>query len=145
MARKNSKKAMDIDEISYEYEVEENDFGLEEEIIGTPVASFSFNSNSKENNFLAVSNRDDSTGTNFNSKPNLTNTNILSSSIGNESQTQMANTHTTSLNTKTNTVQNELKDHRLGKPTPNGITPPVNGEPFDIRRTYPLRKSTISG
>lgn len=139
MARKNSKEAMDIDEISYEYEVEEN--GFEEEIVGTPVASFSFNSNLKENNLLVVSKCTDSNSTNLNSKSNLTNTNNLSSSTENEAQKPIANNLTPS--SRISNVTSEIIDHRVGKPTPNGITPPVDGEPFGIKRTYPLRKSTI--
>lgn len=37
----------------------------------------------------------------------------------------------------------EIKDNRSGKPCANGITPPIDGEVFDIRRTYILRKSTL--
>lgn len=36
-----------------------------------------------------------------------------------------------------------LIDNRIGKSKPNGITPPVNGEKFDLNRTYTFRKSTI--
>jgi len=158
MARKNSKKAMNIEEISYEYEVEENDFGLKEEIIGTPVASFSFNNNSTENNLLTVSQFSNCNDRNFNSKLSSTNisnninidasayTNIngntLNSSKENGSQLPVANSSTSSQNSKTTNSQKEIKDHRVGKPTPNGITPPIDGESFDIKRTYPLRKST---
>jgi len=38
MARKSSRNAFGIDEISYDYEIEENNF--EEVITGTPVANF---------------------------------------------------------------------------------------------------------
>jgi len=34
-------------------------------------------------------------------------------------------------------------DSRKGKSCPNGITPPVDGEAFDMKRTYAFRKSTI--
>ncbi len=174
MARKNSKKAMDIEEISYEYEVEENDFGLDEEIVGIPVASFSFNSNSTENTSNDVSqfrNYD----TNYNSKSTLSNTavdtstntnidanigannnaydysnkttnikaNTLNLSNENLSQKPMTNNYAPSLSSNTTKTQKKLIDHRFGKPSPNGITPPVDGETFDIKRTYPLRKSTV--
>ena len=33
-------------------------------------------------------------------------------------------------------------DNRLGKGTTNGITPPINGEYFNVKRGYSLRKST---
>jgi len=35
-----------------------------------------------------------------------------------------------------------LLDNRIGKPCANGITPPVDGEAFDISRTYKFRRST---
>lgn len=35
-----------------------------------------------------------------------------------------------------------LLDNRVGKPCANGITPPVDGEIFDVNRTYKLRRST---
>jgi hypothetical protein len=34
-------------------------------------------------------------------------------------------------------------DNRTTKSVPNGITPPIDGEFFTIKRTYTLRKSTI--
>jgi len=33
-------------------------------------------------------------------------------------------------------------DNRKGKPCANGVTPPVDGEVFDINRTYKIRRST---
>ncbi|MEQ8156397.1 MAG: hypothetical protein ABRQ25_16215 [Clostridiaceae bacterium] len=36
-----------------------------------------------------------------------------------------------------------LMDCRKGKPAANGITPPIDGEDFDIKRTFKFRKSTI--
>lgn len=38
---------------------------------------------------------------------------------------------------------NTIIDTRIGKPTANGITPPVNGEYFNIKRGYSLRRSTV--
>jgi len=37
----------------------------------------------------------------------------------------------------------DLPDNRKGRSCPNGITPPVDGEAFDMKRTYAFRKSTI--
>ena len=37
----------------------------------------------------------------------------------------------------------ELKDNRTLKSYPNGITPPVNGEHFDTKRSFTLRRSTV--
>jgi hypothetical protein len=38
---------------------------------------------------------------------------------------------------------NYSTDNRTNKSTPNGITPPIDGEFFTVKRTYTLRKSTI--
>ena len=38
---------------------------------------------------------------------------------------------------------NTIIDARIGKPTVNGITPPINGEYFNVNRGYTLRKSTV--
>jgi hypothetical protein len=125
MARKNSKKAMNIDEISYDYGVEEDSY--EEVIVGTPVASFSFGSKTQEETVHGATSFITSKLPNTINKsephhlklaPQATQPNVLNSS-------------------------NKLTDNRVGKPTPNGITPPIDGEPFDIKRTYALRKSTI--
>lgn len=39
--------------------------------------------------------------------------------------------------------QKEILDHRTLKANPNGRTPPVNGEIYDMVRTYTLRRSTV--
>jgi len=39
-------------------------------------------------------------------------------------------------------INTPLLDNRYGKPCANGITPPVDGEFFDVNRTYKLRRST---
>ena len=39
--------------------------------------------------------------------------------------------------------KDKLIDNRKGKQYANGITPPIDGERFDIIRTYIFRKSTI--
>lgn len=125
MARRNSKKTMNIDEISYDYGVEEDNF--DEVIVGTPVASFSFGSNIKEENLQGAPNFITST------VPNTVNKNH-SQLLQENSQTGAPRKAKTSY---------ELLDNRVGKPTPNGITPPIDGEAFDVKRTYALRKSTI--
>ena len=38
---------------------------------------------------------------------------------------------------------NTLLDNRKGKSTANGITPPIDGEYFNIKRGYCMRKSTV--
>ena len=44
--------------------------------------------------------------------------------------------------TKINFTPPSLEDNRH-KPQPNGITPPIDGEFFDVRRSYSFRKSTL--
>ena len=44
--------------------------------------------------------------------------------------------------TKINFTPPSLEDNRH-KPQPNGITPPIDGEFFEVRRSYSFRKSTL--
>ena len=44
--------------------------------------------------------------------------------------------------TKINFSSPHLQDNRHN-PQPNGITPPIDGEFFEVRRSYSFRKSTI--
>lgn len=44
--------------------------------------------------------------------------------------------------TKINFSSPHLQDNRH-KPQPNGITPPINGEFFEVRRSYSFRKSPL--
>lgn len=37
----------------------------------------------------------------------------------------------------------KIKDHRVGKANPNGKTPAIDGETFDMLRSYSLRPSTV--
>ncbi|BCZ45790.1 hypothetical protein psyc5s11_18570 [Clostridium gelidum] len=39
--------------------------------------------------------------------------------------------------------KNDILDNRTLKANPNGRTPPVNGEVYDMIRTYTLRRSTV--
>ncbi|WP_160674476.1 hypothetical protein [Clostridium sp. C8-1-8] len=55
--------------------------------------------------------------------------NSINKSNGNISSVQLSDTSST--------------DNRTTKSVPNGITPPIDGEFFTIKRTYTLRKSTI--
>jgi len=143
MARKNSKKATNIDEISYEYDIEEN--GFEEEVTGTPVASFSFNSEDLADPIKVspttanhpLYNKNDKTVLNL--EPDIRHEeNIVAARLPEE--------HFTPTNNPSPSIDNptlSIIDNRKGKVAPNGITPPVNGEAFDIKRTYAFRKSTI--
>ena len=40
-------------------------------------------------------------------------------------------------------IKTMVIDSRKGKPCANGITPPIDGESFEISRTYKLRRSTV--
>ena len=44
--------------------------------------------------------------------------------------------------TKINFTPPPIEDNRH-KPQPNGITPPIDGEFFEVRRSYSFRKSTL--
>lgn len=125
MARKNSKKPMNIDEISYDYGVEEDNF--DEVIVGTPVASFSFGSKTEDE--IIQESTDFITST----APNPVNKN----------QHHPLQLNSQAAPQRKVNISNELMDNRIGKPTANGITPPIDGEAFDVKRTYALRKSTI--
>lgn len=37
----------------------------------------------------------------------------------------------------------KIQDHRTSTANPNGRAPPVDGEVFDMVRTYTLRRSTV--
>ena len=143
MARKNSKKAMDINEISYEYDIEEN--GFAEEVTGTPVASFSFNSENLE----APIKVNPATISHPVYQDNSKTVPTLDSAIRHEENTldaYLPEEHFLPTNNSLPSIDNptsSIVDNRKGKAAPNGITPPVNGEAFDIKRTYAFRKSTI--
>ncbi|GKX65916.1 hypothetical protein [Inconstantimicrobium mannanitabidum] len=50
------------------------------------------------------------------------------------------------INTTNNTTiidDTKIEDHRVGKANPNGKTPAVDGEAFDMLRSYSLRPSTV--
>ncbi|GIM28428.1 hypothetical protein CPJCM30710_10940 [Clostridium polyendosporum] len=96
-------KDIDINDLSYEDEFDEN--GFDEMVNGTPLANFNFNESSIPSHEPIIK------------------------------QGQSVQ-----LEVKT---PNELIDHRKAKTVPNGITPPIDGEAFDIRRTYQLRESTV--
>lgn len=143
MARKNSKKAMNIDEISYEYDIEEN--GFEEEVTGTTVASFSFNSEDPEDTIKV----NPTTANHPLYKEDIKTAPTHNSDIRHELNTvatYLPTEHFTPINNSSSSLDNSslsIIDNRKGKAAPNGMTPPVNGEAFDIRRTYAFRKSTI--
>lgn len=82
-------------------------------IVGTPVASFNFN--------------DDAAALNLPVKDN---------------QAPAITTDKTSADIKS-AIPDKLIDNRTLQSQPNGITPPVNGEHFEIKRTFIFRRSTL--
>ena len=82
---------------------------------------------------------------------NATNNLSNASLTNNESVSSCTPCSTNTLNVETNvnkTFSNtqerkENLDNRTFKSNPNGRTPPVDGESFDMRRTYALRRSTV--
>lgn len=125
MARKNSKKTLEIDDFSSDYDVEE--IGFDNLIVGSPVATFSFSDNIYE-------------ASNGTSSSSIDLTYPSNSSNYAHSDTEKIKKETTYniINTSS-----EIFDNRKDKATPNGITPPIDGEHFDIKRGYTFRKSTI--
>ncbi|MPM61303.1 hypothetical protein SDC9_108161 [bioreactor metagenome] len=130
MTRKDSKKTLEIDDFSPDYDVEE--IGFDNLILGSPVATFSFSDSIEEA----------SNGTSSNSMDLTCPSN---SSNYAHSATEKIKKETTYNEITSNIVNpsSEIIDNRTDKTTPNGITPPINGEYFDVKRGYTFRKSTI--
>lgn len=125
MTRKDSKKTLEIDDFSSDYDVEE--IGFDNLILGSPVATFSFSDNIEEA----------SNGTSSNS--------IDLTCPSNSSNYAHSATEKIKKEITYNTINtsSEIFDNRTDKAAPNGITPPIDGEHFDIKRGYTFRKSTI--
>ncbi len=64
---------------------------------------------------------------------------INESSVKSNSKINLTST-TTSIDSDT---QKDIVDHRTLKTNPNGRTPSVDGEAFDMVRSYTLRRSTV--
>lgn len=119
------KKSKSNKEIKDDFSFEENDstdiFTFTEgepQLEGTLLRSFSFDSDDE----LIEANLNSPTSDNMNPK------NISSP------------TTIPLVNTDNNT---EILDHRTSKANPNGRTPSVDGEAFDMVRSYTLRRSTV--
>ncbi|EQB89546.1 hypothetical protein J2Z44_002799 [Clostridium punense] len=125
MTRKDSKKTLEIDDFSSDYDVEE--IGFDNLIVGSPVATFSFSDNTEEA----------SNGTSSSS--------IDLTCPSNSSNYAHSATERIKKETAYNTINtsSEILDNRKAKAAPNGITPPIDGEHFDIKRGYTFRKSTL--
>lgn len=125
MTRKDSKKTLEIDDFSSDYDVEE--IGFDNLILGSPVATFSFSDNIEE-----ASNGTSSNSMDLTCPSNSSNyAHSATEKIKKETTYNIINT------------SSEIFDNRTDKAAPNGITPPIDGEHFDIKRGYTFRKSTI--
>lgn len=111
----------------------------EAKLEGTLLKSFSFTSDDElievPINLLNSSNADVESF-NLNKAPNQTHNENY---IKNEEHAN-ADNYKNSISTSN---KNNLPDHRTLKANPNGRTPPVDGEIFDMLRTYSLRRSTV--
>lgn len=101
MLKKNYKKSVTQNELSFEDDYEESCFNIAP--LGTPISSFSFS-----NDAVEVTNSTNSTDVLFHKQDT-----------------------------------EKLIDNSEGKPNANGLTPPIDGEAFNIKRCYTFRKSTI--
>lgn len=115
MKRKSNNNSIQIGNLDYEEELEENGI-YESPITGTPVAQFTFENNSVSSNKVI---------------PKETHSEIMEASV----QSSIAD--------KQSELTDKIKDNKLLRSQPYGITPPVNGEYFDTRRSFSFRKSTI--
>lgn len=130
MARKKSKKALEIDNFSSEDDVEE--IGFDNLIVGSPVATFSFTDSFCKETAPATYPYINTPCISKSSIPPFTPTKeIKKDPIYNEVSDNIVNS------------SSEIMDHRRYRVAPNGITPPIDGEHFDIKRGYTFRKSTI--
>lgn len=105
----------------------------ETKIEGTLLRSFSFDSN-EELIELSINPQDFST-------TSETETDININKNSNELLSKANTTNKTSFQSSDN--KKDILDNRTLKANPNGRTPPVNGEVYDMIRTYTLRRSTV--
>lgn len=119
-----SKKAKSKSKIKDDFAIDENEsmdvFTFSEgelKIEGSLLKSFSFDNDGELNEQYTIS--------------HSTSENIASSNL-------------TSNESSSNSYDKEqIFDHRTLKTNPNGRTPPVDGEAFDMVRSYTLRRSTV--
>jgi hypothetical protein len=101
---------------------------------GTLIKSFSFDSDEELIEHPAPPTiHDTTTNNNNNSNNNYSNNDSTNT-------TPNLNSHDIPYNPD---VKNEILDHRTLKVNPNGRTPSVDGEAFDMVRSYTLRRSTV--
>jgi hypothetical protein len=119
-----SKKAKSKDKIKDDFAIDENEsmdvFTFSEgelKIEGSLLKSFSFENEGELNEEYTIS--------------HSTSENIASSNLTSNKSSSNSNN------------KEEISDHRTLKTNPNGRTPPVDGEAFDMVRSYTLRRSTV--
>ncbi|MBK1813877.1 hypothetical protein JHL18_25045 [Clostridium sp. YIM B02505] len=130
MARRKKGKdfVIDPDDHGYEEEIEENGF-----------IDFDDNQPIRPNEVLVSSfNFFDNTSENANSAN--TDNNLSDPIVKPQINELHKNKDSTA---STNNFKESLTDIRTTKQFTNGVTPPVDGELFTIKRTYTLRKSTV--
>lgn len=115
MKRKSDNNSMQIGNFDYEEELEENGI-CELKVTGTPVAQFTFENDSASSNAVM---------------PKETHAETMEVSVP------------SSIANKQVELTDKIKDNKLFRSQPYGITPPVNGEYFDTRRSFSFRKSTV--
>ncbi|MBK1812013.1 hypothetical protein JHL18_15430 [Clostridium sp. YIM B02505] len=125
MARRKSKAfTIDKDDLAYEEEMDMNGF-IETEIVGTPVATFSF---CEETSAAPLINEAPSS--------------ISEDKANNKIVLNLTNNNQDKNIAKKSNLKNSLIDNRTLKSQPNGITPPIDGEAFTITRSFKFRVST---
>jgi len=150
--KSNKKKSKTANEIKDEFsilEVEDNSADMfefyegEPKIDGTLLASFSFDSEGNPNEvnlnsqFLSEDVETDLI-LNKNSTQLISKENIAISDTANNEDSKNPNNESSIFETK-----NVILDDKTSKGNPSGRTPPVDGEIYDMVRTYTLRRSTV--
>jgi len=116
---KKKSKPLSCDDLCFEEKIEENGI-CEFPVTGTPVAQFSFVDKVLPSNEPMLKNL----------QPEVVKTLPVSSEPNPPLKF-----------TKEKVI--ELKDNRTLRSYPNGITPPVDGEYFDTKRSFSYRRSTV--
>lgn len=127
--------SMDIENLSMEEEYEEANL---DDTSGTIVAQFSFDNDSVSfTDPMPIKTKEQSVG--LNNEPAAANTKEpeepFKSNLGSDFDSNSSCFNFSS--------SKNLTDTRKLKAKPNGKTPPIDGETFEINRSFTLRKSTV--
>ncbi|WP_271808499.1 hypothetical protein [Clostridium beijerinckii] len=109
---------------------------------GTLLKSFSFDSDEELIEHPAPPTIPNNTANNNNTNSNNNNNNNNNNYSNNYSANATPNLNSHDIPCNPND-KNEILDHRTLKVNPNGRTPSVDGEAFDMVRSYTLRRSTV--